>query len=292
MTSDEIREQLPELLRGARPQAPAVRVADPAAHDPSTLLITAGMHPLKPYFTGRETPPHHRLTTLPEVLPHAGHRQGRHHHAPPDVLRDARQLLDRRLLQAGRGRVRVGVLARAASASTPSGIWVTVFEGDDELGLGPDEEAIEAWLAIGVPRERIVAAAALGELLAGGPDRAVRAVLASSTSTAGSSSASEDDLPGRRQRALPRVLEPRVHAVRPGPEWHADAAAGAEHRHRARPQPPGRDPAGHRLGLRDRPVPAADRARRGAQRQALRRRTPRSTARCASSPTTRAACRS
>ena len=35
-------------------------------------------------------------------------------------------------------------------------IWVTVFEGDEGLGLGLDEEAVEAWLAIGVPRERIV----------------------------------------------------------------------------------------------------------------------------------------
>ena len=38
----------------------------------------------------------------------------------------------------------------------PEQIWVTVFEGDEELGLGPDEEAIEAWLSVGVPRERIV----------------------------------------------------------------------------------------------------------------------------------------
>ena len=35
-------------------------------------------------------------------------------------------------------------------------IWITVFEGDDELGLGPDEEAIAAWESVGVPRERIV----------------------------------------------------------------------------------------------------------------------------------------
>ena len=35
-------------------------------------------------------------------------------------------------------------------------IWITVFGGDDELGIGPDNDAIEAWLAVGVPRERIV----------------------------------------------------------------------------------------------------------------------------------------
>ena len=31
-----------------------------------------------------------------------------------------------------------------------------MFEGDDALGLGADEEAIELWEAVGVPRERIV----------------------------------------------------------------------------------------------------------------------------------------
>ncbi|HEY6636701.1 MAG TPA: alanine--tRNA ligase, partial [Solirubrobacterales bacterium] len=33
---------------------------------------------------------------------------------------------------------------------------VTVFEGDEDLGLGPDTEAIEIWRSIGVPEERIV----------------------------------------------------------------------------------------------------------------------------------------
>ncbi|HEU4599768.1 MAG TPA: alanine--tRNA ligase, partial [Solirubrobacterales bacterium] len=38
----------------------------------------------------------------------------------------------------------------------PERIWVTVFGGDEELGLGPDEEAIEIWRRTGVPEERIV----------------------------------------------------------------------------------------------------------------------------------------
>ena len=73
---------------------------------------------------------------------------------------------------------------------------MTVFEGDDELGLGPDEEAIEAWLAIGVPRERIVAAAR-DRRTSGRPARPGRAGrAASSTSTAGWTSARPTTCPG------------------------------------------------------------------------------------------------
>ena len=35
-------------------------------------------------------------------------------------------------------------------------LWITVFGGDEELGLGPDEEAIACWRAVGVPDDRIV----------------------------------------------------------------------------------------------------------------------------------------
>ncbi len=38
----------------------------------------------------------------------------------------------------------------------PELIWATVFAGDEELGLGADEESIEIWKAIGLPEERIV----------------------------------------------------------------------------------------------------------------------------------------
>ena len=53
MTSDEIRERFLSYFaeRGHQrlPSAPLV-----PRNDPSTLLISAGMHPLKPYFLGLE----------------------------------------------------------------------------------------------------------------------------------------------------------------------------------------------------------------------------------------------
>ena len=38
----------------------------------------------------------------------------------------------------------------------PERIWVSVFGGDEELGLGPDQEAIEIWKKRGISEERIV----------------------------------------------------------------------------------------------------------------------------------------
>jgi alanyl-tRNA synthetase len=47
-------------------------------------------------------------------------------------------------------------LATQGFGMDPERIWVTVFGGDEDLRLGPDEEAIEIWRATGVPDGRIV----------------------------------------------------------------------------------------------------------------------------------------
>ena len=290
MTSDEIRERFLTFFAERDHRRLASGSLIPASYDPSVLLTTAGMHPLKAYFAGDEQPPHHRLTSCQKCF------------RTPDIEvvgTTTRHLTFFEML----GNFSLGDYFKAGAVELawelslegfgfkPEDIWVTVFEGDEELGLGLDEEAVEAWLAVGVPRERIVPLPALGELLAGGADRAVRPVLGALPRPR--RPVGQARRPARRrERALPRVLEPRLHAVRPEPGRDAHAAAGPEHRHRPRPQPDGADPAGDRLDLRDRPVPAADPARRGALGPHATARTSTPIARCGSSRTTRAGCRS
>ncbi|MDA0165979.1 alanine--tRNA ligase [Solirubrobacter ginsenosidimutans] len=155
MTSDEIRNRFLTFFESRDHKRLASGSLVPAEHDPSVLLTTAGMHPLKPYFQGREKPPHHRLTSCQKCF------------RTPDI--DQVGLTTRHLTffeMLGNFSMgdyfKEGAIAFAWELSlegfgfNPDDIWVTVFEGDEELGLGPDQEAIDAWLKIGVPRERIV----------------------------------------------------------------------------------------------------------------------------------------
>ena len=155
MTSDEIRRTFLEFFisRDHRrlPSAPLI----PADFDPSALFTVAGMHPLKPYFLGIERPPAPRVTTCQKTF----------RTVDIEIIgTTARHLTFFEML----GNFSFGDYFKREAArfalelSTdgfgirPQDIWITVFAGDDELDLGPDEEAIEAWLEIGVPRERIV----------------------------------------------------------------------------------------------------------------------------------------
>jgi alanyl-tRNA synthetase len=127
----------------------------PSVHDPSVLLTTAGMQPFKPYFLGREKPPARRLADVQKCF------------RTTDITEvgvTARHLTFFEML----GNWSFGDYFKAESIAwgwelstqgfgmDPERIWVTVFGGDEELGLGPDEEAIALWGAIGVPDERIV----------------------------------------------------------------------------------------------------------------------------------------
>ncbi|HEY5816713.1 MAG TPA: alanine--tRNA ligase [Solirubrobacterales bacterium] len=127
----------------------------PSAHDPSVLLTTAGMQPFKPYFLGRERPPAPRLADVQKCFRTTDIEE---------VGNTARHLTFFEML----GNWSFGDYFKAESipwgwelATQGFGmdaerIWATVFGGDEELGLGPDEEAIEIWKGVGMPEERIV----------------------------------------------------------------------------------------------------------------------------------------
>ena len=132
----------------------------PPPEDPSTLFISAGMQPLKPYFSGAKQPPAPRFTTVQKVL-----RAGGKDTDLDEVGLTARHASMFEML----GNFSFGDYFKDGAVDyawefvtehmrlEPDRLWASVFAGDPELGLGEDEVAVRAWLRKGLPRERIVA---------------------------------------------------------------------------------------------------------------------------------------
>ncbi|MGD0197932.1 MAG: alanine--tRNA ligase [Solirubrobacteraceae bacterium] len=155
LSTDEIREVYLEFFAQRGHLRHASYSLIPAATDTSALLTVAGMHPLKPFFLGVESPPAKRMTTCQKCLRtidldivgstsrHLTFFEMLGNFSFGDYFKEQAIQFALELSQEGYG-------------IPQERIWVTVFEGDERLGLGPDEEAIEAWVAAGIPRERIV----------------------------------------------------------------------------------------------------------------------------------------
>ena len=155
MQAAEIRERFLSFFeeRGHLRVASASLV--PPSYDPSVLLTTAGMQPFKPYFRGEEEPPSRRLTSCQKSFRTVDIEV---------VGTTKRHLTFFEML----GNFSVGDYFKLGAAEfawefstqglglDPDKIWITVFGGDQELGVGPDDEAIECWRSIGIPDERIV----------------------------------------------------------------------------------------------------------------------------------------
>jgi alanyl-tRNA synthetase len=127
----------------------------PRADDRSTLYTSAGMQPQMPYFLGREAPPAPLTTTCQKVF------------RTPDIDEvglDTYHLTFFEML----GNFSFGQYFKQGAIEYATEfiqqrleldwerVWVSVHAGDPELKLGPDEEAIELWQAVGMPSERIV----------------------------------------------------------------------------------------------------------------------------------------
>jgi alanyl-tRNA synthetase len=155
MQTAEIRERFLSFFeeRGHRRMPSASLV--PSVYDPSVLLTTAGMQPFKPYFQGEEEPPSRRLTSCQKSfrttdIENVGMT---HRHLTFFEMLGNFSIGDY---------FKQGAVEYALDLSTngfgfdQDDIWITVFGGDEELGLGPDNEAIGCWRSVGVRDDRIV----------------------------------------------------------------------------------------------------------------------------------------
>jgi alanyl-tRNA synthetase len=121
--------------------------------DPSVLLTTAGMQQFKPYFMGLAEPPAKRLTSVQKCfrtsdIDHVG-LTARHctffemlgNFSVGDYFKE--------------GAIRFAwEFSRDYLGLDPEHIWISYFEGDDDIEA--DEEATAYWEAVGVPRARMV----------------------------------------------------------------------------------------------------------------------------------------
>jgi alanyl-tRNA synthetase len=121
--------------------------------DTSVLLTTAGMQQFKPYFMGLAEPPSGKLTSVQKCF------------RTSDIDKvglTARHCTFFEML----GNFSVGDYFKGGAVRyawefsldyldlDPNLIWISYFEGDDEIAA--DEEAVALWEAVGVPRERMV----------------------------------------------------------------------------------------------------------------------------------------
>ncbi len=217
-TTDELREGFLAFFEGrGHLRVPSASLV-PRADDRSTFLTSAGMQPMMPYFLGLEPPPAPLLTTSQKSF------------RTPDIDEvglDGHHLTFFEML----GNFSFGQYFKEGAIEFArefvsehmrldwDRIWVTVHAGDPQLKLGPDEVAIELWQRVGHADRADRAAADHRELLVGGRPRTVRPGLRAVLRLGRAARLRRARLRAglHALRAVPRVLEPRLHGLRAAP---------------------------------------------------------------------------
>ncbi len=214
---------VPRLLRQARAHGGAVGKPDPARSDGAVHGRRHGA--VQAVLRRRRGASVQAGGQLAEVRPRRWQaqrpRRRRSHQAPSRVLRDARQLQLRRLLQARDHPVELGArVDRGGSGFDGDRLWITVHESDDEAEAIWHEQ-------VGVPMERIQRLGdkdnfwQMGDT---GPCGPCSEIHIDRGPAFGPDGGPLDD-PARRP--LHGVLEPGVHAVQPGARRQPHAAAAS-----------------------------------------------------------------
>ncbi len=156
MRSHEIRRRfLDHFAATGHVQLPSGSLVPPD-WDRSVLITTAGMQPLKRYFLGLEEPPQARLMTVQKCFRTVD---------IDEVGRTAHHLTFFEML----GNFSIGdyfkrfaveqawqlVTSSSGFGFDPDRLWASVYRGDGGE-IPADEEAVQLWLEVGVPAERIV----------------------------------------------------------------------------------------------------------------------------------------
>ncbi|UJA20297.1 alanine--tRNA ligase [Thermoleophilia bacterium SCSIO 60948] len=155
MTGADIRETFLRFFeeRGHLRMPSASLVPPP--DDTTVLLTTAGMQQFKPYFRGQEVPPSKRMTSSQRCFRAVDIEEvgTTHRHLTTFEMLGNFSVGDYFKREAAEF---AWELSQTGFGFDPERIWATVFGGDEELGIGPDDEAIAIWRDLGVPDERIV----------------------------------------------------------------------------------------------------------------------------------------
>jgi alanyl-tRNA synthetase len=124
------------------------------ANDPSLLFINAGMAPLKPYFLGEALPPAPDLCNVQPCIRTIDIADvgDRHHLTFFEMLGSwsiDNYFKDRAVELAFE-------LLTDRFGFPVEKLYVTVYQGNEKLGLAPDDVSAAAWERVGMPRDHIV----------------------------------------------------------------------------------------------------------------------------------------